>query len=445
MSRSPFVSDASHSLKPDAPTSSGRQPRWRRKAASASTSTVGGLGMPARPGARSSRSRSSINSSIISSSSMMAVSPMKGTCRTNTAPGRTRVSKCRKMPGAKGTSPPGRARRTPHGELGDRFIPVRNSENMEVARYLVSREETASPLKARRHTKKQAAMMHLLSVVDVEKARILRYQGRVPEGCSGSTQQALCSMPGYTPLSLLKKKRRVPTQPARVMDAPGVRNDFYLNALDWSVDNVVCMALGRLGTFLWDAATGTVTQHMEACNEMEGRYYPSSVSWVPTSGNFLAIGTSFNTVQIWDVERRKRLRSLSGHVGRVSSLSWNGHLLASGSRSGEIRQDDVRVARHHVASLSGHAREVCGLAWSPGGRLLASGGDDNRLLVWASGSTSPAPLHSLKEHTAAVKALAWCPWQASLLASGGGRNDHHIRLWNVNTGVCSKAVDVESQ
>uniref|UniRef100_S4RCA4 Cell division cycle 20 n=1 Tax=Petromyzon marinus TaxID=7757 RepID=S4RCA4_PETMA len=403
MSQFSFESDVSRLLKLDAPISSGPQPRWQRKAASANTSTV---------------------------------SPMKGTSRTNSTsrtPGRTPTSKCQNTPGAKGKSSPG----------DDRFIPVRNSKNMEVASYLVSREKHMDLVKPPSLKEKQAAMMHLLSGVDVEKARILRYQGPappVPEGYS-NTQKVLYSQQGYTPLSLLKKKRHIPTQPERVLDAPAVRNDFYLNPLDWSVDNVVCVALGQFGTYLWDAETGNVTQHMK----MEGQDYPSSVSWVPTGGNIIAIGTSFKTVQIWDVERNKCLRNMQGHSGRVSSLSWNGHLLSSGSRSGQIHHHDVRMVQHHVATLSGHSQEVCGLAWSPGGRLLASGSNDNNLLVWANGTTSSAPLHSLQQHTAAVKALAWCPWQASLLASGGGTNDHHIRLWNINTGICFNAVDAKSQ
>ncbi|XP_075915760.1 cell division cycle protein 20 homolog [Petromyzon marinus] len=443
----------SHSLKLDAPIPWSPQPRRQRKAASAITSTVGrSLGMPATPDARNSSFNN--NSSSINNSSVMAVSPMKGTRRTNSSSSRTpgRTSKCQKMPRAKGKSPPGRVRRIPHGEFCDRFIPVRNSKAMEVASYLVTREETASPLK-----EKQAAMMHLLSGVDVEKARILRYQGPappVPEGY-GDTQKVLHSQQGYAHLSLLKRKRRILTWPERVLDTPAVRNDFYLNPLDWSVDNVVCVALGHAGTYLWDAETGNVTQHMK----MEGRYYPSSLSWVPTRGNILAIGTSFNTVQIWDVERNKCLRSMQGHMGRVSSLSWNGHLLSRQVLKRThtlIHHDDVRMMQHHVATLSGHSQEVCGLAWSPCGRLLASGSNDRKLLLWANGITSSAPLRALRQHTAAVKtvsvsrepttqALAWCPWQASLLASGGGANDHHIRLWNVNTGICSKAVDAVSQ
>lgn len=44
-----------------------------------------------------------------------------------------------------------------------------------------------------------------------------------------------------------------------------------------------------------------------------------------------------------------------------------------------------------------------------------------------------------------MKALAWCPWQASLLASGGGTADRCIRFWNCNTGTCVNTIDTKSQ
>jgi WD40 repeat protein len=68
-----------------------------------------------------------------------------------------------------------------------------------------------------------------------------------------------------------------------------------------------------------------------------------------------------------------------------------------------------------------HKHEVCGLAWSPDGEQLASGGNDNMLCVWNLGGTAPA--HVMTQHQAAVKALAWSPHQPRLLASGGGTAD----------------------
>jgi cell division cycle protein 20 (cofactor of APC complex) len=38
-----------------------------------------------------------------------------------------------------------------------------------------------------------------------------------------------------------------------------------------------------------------------------------------------------------------------------------------------------------------------------------------------------APKMTKNNHTAAVKAIAWCPWQSSLLATGGGSSDRTIQ------------------
>ncbi|KDR23412.1 Cell division cycle protein 20-like protein [Zootermopsis nevadensis] len=134
----------------------------------------------------------------------------------------------------------------------------------------------------------------------------------------------------------------------------------------------------------------------------------------------------------------KRVRVMGGYLARVSSLSWNSYILSSGSRSGQIIHHDVRQRDHSVAELSSHTQEVCGLKWSPDGRYLGSGGNDHMLYIWpvAAGRaySQPRSLYSLSVHQAVVKALAWCPWQPSTLASGGGTGDRCIRFWNCNTG-----------
>ena len=109
------------------------------------------------------------------------------------------------------------------------------------------------------------------------------------------------------------------------------------------------------------------------------------------------------------------------------------------------------MADHKVGTLRGHAQEVCGLKWSPSGTQLASGGNDNILNVWddryASSAThaTDQALYRLDAHQAAVKALAWCPWQKNLLASGGGTADRMIRCWNSNSGMCLNEADTHSQ
>ena len=82
--------------------------------------------------------------------------------------------------------------------------------------------------------------------------------------------------------------------------------------------------------------------------------------------------------------------------------------VCSGSRSGYIHHHDVRVAQHLVGSLAAHQQEVCGLKWSPDGKYLASGGNDNLLNIWPADPgtfcTSSTPVYTFSQHQAAVKA-----------------------------------------
>jgi cell division cycle 20-like protein 1, cofactor of APC complex len=87
--------------------------------------------------------------------------------------------------------------------------------------------------------------------------------------------------------------------------------------------------------------------------------------------------------------------------------------------------------------------QVCGLKWNPEGTQLASGGNDNRLMVWERGNVTP--VHKFFQHIAAVKAIAWSPHSHGLLASGGGSQDKHIRFWNTLTGDVLESYDTESQ
>jgi cell division cycle 20-like protein 1 (cofactor of APC complex) len=141
--------------------------------------------------------------------------------------------------------------------------------------------------------------------------------------------------------------------------------------------------------------------------------------------------------------------------------AWNPHpsLLSTGSRDRYILHRDLRVANTHTTSLLAHRQEVCGLKWSPIVQLLASGGNDNKLLVWDTrlsrscscsssslshhnnrntqterdridSSKGTTPLFCYNQHTAAVKAIAWSPHQRGLLLSGGGTADRTIKLWD---------------
>lgn len=114
-----------------------------------------------------------------------------------------------------------------------------------------------------------------------------------------------------------------------------------------------------------------------------------------------------------------------------------------------IINNDLRIRSPIIQTYRGHGDEVCGLKWSGSGQKLASGGNDNLLYIWdlsmASSNSRTQWLHRFEDHSAAVKALAWSPFQRNLLASGGGAGDRCIKFWNTHTGACLNSVDTGSQ
>jgi len=245
--------------------------------------------------------------------------------------------------------------------------------------------------------------------------RILGYHELPPSASSSDTTLAqqrefakplYASRPGSLPNSTgasTNKTRKIPTQPERVLDAPGMVDDFYLNLISWSCQNAVAVALEN-ATYIWKADTGTVVPMGEA---PEGSYV-SSVDF-SNDGMFLGVGLGTGDVELWDVETGQKLRTMAGHQAQVATLSWNQHILSSGCGDGSIWHHDVRIPRHKIMELLGHTGEVCGLKWRTDGELLASGGNDNVVNIWdgrvgdvREGATGSAKW-TKRNHTAAVK------------------------------------------
>jgi len=233
-------------------------------------------------------------------------------------------------------------------------------------------------------------------------------------------------------------RRRIQSAAERVLDAPGLVDDYYLNLLDWSSGNQVAIGLER-NVYVWSADSGTVNCLLETSPDT----YVSSVKW-SGDGAYVGVGLGTGEVQIWDVEEGTKLRSMFGHETRVGVMGWNKHTLSTGARSGLVFNHDVRVAQHKVAELVSHTSEVCGLEWRSDGAQLATGGNDNLVSIWDARSLA-APKFAKKNHRAAVKALSWCPWQLNLLATGGGSYDRHIHFWNTTTGARVNSIDTGSQ
>jgi len=283
-----------------------------------------------------------------------------------------------------------------------------------------------------------------MSDFNKSSSRILAFKNKAPapkDGYQNSLKVLYSQYNGKKSAELVKPTRHIASAPVRILDAPDMLDDYYLNLLSWSSSNVLAVALSQ-SVYLWDAATGGINELMTVDENPED--YVSSVSWIQQGGSHLAIGTANNTVQLWDVQAGKQVRCLDGHSARVGALAWNNHILTSGSRDTTIINHDVRIQNHIVTTMRNHTQEVCGLSWSPDGQFLASGANDNTLCIYDQ-ATSGQPRHILTDHQAAVKALAWSPHERNLLASGGGTADRCIKFWNAQSGSLINSIDTGSQ
>lgn len=339
--------------------------------------------------------------------------------------------------GAGGQKPIPKTPKTPVHNGMDRYIPNRNGMDLEKSHYLMTQANKADQ-------ENDPALREKLGS-NLDQYRIMCYTDKAPVAQEGqATNLRVAYSSSKNAPSAKKTTRVIPSQPEKILDAPELINDWYLNLVSWGSPNVLAVALNS-AVYLWNATSGDI----KCLLQTPENDYVSALSWIQ-DGTQLAVGTSLNVVEIWDAETGSRLRKMTGHSQRISSLDWNAHLLSSGSKSGLIFHHDVRVPEHHVGTLNGHAGyEICGLRWSPDGKYLASGANDNKVNVWSGSqmtldADSVSPMQQLG-HASAVKAISWCPWKSHLLATGAGTTDRHIRVWNALNGNCLYSVDTKSQ
>ncbi|KRX25404.1 Cell division cycle protein 20 -like protein, partial [Trichinella nelsoni] len=243
--------------------------------------------------------------------------------------------------------------------------------------------------------------------------------------------------------------RAVPEEPEKILDAPDILNDFYLNILDWSSRHCLAVALNN-ELFCCTLKSGNVVGQIKLlCQSCRYSDFITAVKFTP-DGLSLVVAYDSNIVELWDVEQMQRIRRMEGFSARIAAMDWRDQLLTSGDKKGRILHHDMRCQGSTVISVAAHKAQICGLTWSPSGCYLASGGDDNVVNIFSySGINSSNglanPFCVFKEHRAAVKALSWNPSKSHVLASGGGTRDKQLKIWDVGLGSCMNTLAVDAQ
>jgi WD40 repeat protein/tRNA A37 threonylcarbamoyladenosine biosynthesis protein TsaE len=159
-------------------------------------------------------------------------------------------------------------------------------------------------------------------------------------------------------------------------------------------------------------------------------------------GHYLASGCSradgiwgsSGDIQLWEVATGKWITTLKGHNNTLNGLAFSpdGKMLASGgggfggSKDNTVRLWDVE-SHKQVAEIEGHTSSVESVAFSPDGKILASGSGDYTVRLWDIESHQQV---AEMKHTQAVESIAFSP-DGKTLASGS--LDSTVRLWDVES------------
>ncbi len=145
-------------------------------------------------------------------------------------------------------------------------------------------------------------------------------------------------------------------------------------------------------------------------------------------GKLLAVGVG-NQVMLFDVATGQYLRSFVGHAGRCGVYFHpGGRMLASTGDDRTIKFWDVDTGRE-IRTLCGHTDAPQSLAFSPDGQTLASAGKDASVRLWR--VDTGEPLRVIRS-PCTVWTLAFQP-AGTLLAAGG--DDGAVRIWDAADGA----------
>ncbi|MEV0408335.1 serine/threonine-protein kinase [Actinoallomurus sp. NPDC050550] len=172
---------------------------------------------------------------------------------------------------------------------------------------------------------------------------------------------------------------------------------------------------------LWDTATGRLTATLNGPNES------FSVAALSPDGTRLATSGENHDVQFWDLSTGSASASLPGKSDAVGALTFDPDSLhvAIGSADGNtVRIADARGGE--VQATHNEANFIDSVAYSPDGLTLAIGGNGTRL--WDLSPTSLTA--SLDDQTTQGVHVAYAPG-GKRLASGGEHGG--VRIWNAAT------------
>ena len=129
--------------------------------------------------------------------------------------------------------------------LQDRFIPSRGVAHARITCFEIAQAQALPPQHqdmnaspAKEEYKRKLASK-LFQDVGMHDQRILTFGDRQPQHSADPPLRLLYNANREAAMQPRKHTRHIPQSPERILDAPDLLDDYYLNLLDWNAQNIL--------------------------------------------------------------------------------------------------------------------------------------------------------------------------------------------------------------